>query len=339
MAVQVVKSFVPGIGEEEFAGLLAACLARRGYEVRAQVEHAGAAVHPGLHARLAESPTAQAFTWFRRTLPGGETGAIILDQTLAPWGRWDLELARLLSEGAGGLVGLMESCRSRGQYGLATFFCGRTIEAAGRDEVREALARGLSSPAAAALVHDDETVWAAFCAAFAAATGGGPRDLLWQGVITPRSWIVERREPAADVWGLGTPEAPWFSRALFAHTEADAFRAGVAGLAHGGDWRWLAEETAGVGVPYVLLERPGPLDEGLVGAIARRLDCFSLAMGLPAEDGPFVWLATEPGGLERRGQGQGAQALLDLWGRLSVTLGESPGLLRWPGRAPGLALP
>lgn len=345
MATQVLKSFLPSIDEEAFAELLRTCLAECGYDLLKTVRHEDAAIYPALSSHLEAFPAGQAITWFRRRLRAGSASAIIIDQIPAVDGRWDLSLGRALSAAAGGFLTSMEARRARDEYGLATFFCGRPIEVLGRDQSHGLCLRGVPAPAPAmpSVLANEEAVFAAFSALFAEIADGSPQDLLWQGDIRPHSFLVTRRETAPPPYELAGTERTILSRAVVAHVEAETFQRALGELGPAAATlvdAAVTAHTAGVGIPYVLLERAGAFEPAGLDTIARRLDCHAFAVELAAVDRPFSWTEYEPGGGKRHGAEWGAAAFARRWADFSIVLGEKPGAFRWPRPAgPGASAP
>jgi len=327
MAVHGVKGFVPAVGEEEFAAILARSLAACGYEEKERLRLPAGRLHAELAPRLAAAVGARAVVWFRTD--AGD-GGVVFDQVLQGWERWDLPLVRALSEEAGGFAAVVEAAGTRDQYGAALFWAGRTVELIGLDaehpEVR------LGAPPALPPGGAEEAVIAALEGWFAATTGGGPGDLRLPEAAEAEVLIVARPRPAGDPYALDPAAEPPFCRAAFALVEAAAFEAAFREVSRGeaDGWRWLARETPDVGAPYVLLERDGRLDESFVTALARACDATVAAVELAAQGEPFTWLEMEPGGPVRRGRDLGAAAFLRLWDAFAVTLAAAPGTLRRP---------
>lgn len=309
MAVHVVRGFLPGVDEEEMSAALASALAAGGYAEKERLRLPAGRLRSGLPEGV------QAVAWWRTD--AGD-GAAALDWILPGRERWDLALMRALSSETGGFGALMESARTRDQYGAALFYAGRAVELAGLDAEHRRVRLGDPPPLPPG--GEEEAVAALFEHWFSAATQGHPHGLRRPEEGDLHVWIVERRSPAGDPYELG-PEPP-LARAALALVEEDVFREALQG-AEG--WRWQARRTDEIGLPYVLLERDGPLDEELLIHLAAACGSSAAAVELPG----LSWLEAEPGGDVRRGLGRGADDLLRLWDRFSAVLAAAPGSVRW----------
>jgi|GEM_PF-1901296 len=339
----ISMGFLPDMSRADAAAALACGLAEHGYRERARVQHQGDAVFPELTDLLQRFPSAQAITWFNRSEADDQAGAAVFQYRTEPPGRWDPELARTLSRIGGGFAAAVEANRTRDEYGLAVFYAGRTVEMLGCDSDHGVIRVGGPAPhgPGSRELCDDEFMYGLFERYFVRITGGHPDELRLRGDGPFESWIVEREVASGNPYPVETPGQTDFTRIALANVEEPVFLAAVQALPaayRATGWIWVARESPIAGIPYVLVQRAGPLDESLVAGLARACHSFAVGVQLGAPGLPFTWISLEPDGVTQRGEAIGASALVDKWAAFAITMGEPPGTIRWPGSQRGRAL-
>ena len=335
MAVQLLQAFVPAIDAEELAGALERSLARRCYTELERLRLPASVAGAEVMGRIAAHPGSSAIAWFLPPVVRGVHPAALhwlhIDRR-----RWDPALVRALSAEVGGFAAAVESTRTRDEAGAALFYAGRTVELACSDPDHREVRVGMpgSSPLFAPGMADEEAL-ERFYGWFSEAAEGWPEDFRWPSKGEVHIWHV--MPPPDDPYALEPADDPPLARALFPFVGAEEFRAALASLVRRPEategWRWLARESAIAGVPYVLLEREGRLDEERVLALAHPCNATATAVELPPQGRPFRWLEVEEGERVTRGEGQGAAPLLYLLGGVAVLFAEASGALRWPAGA------
>jgi hypothetical protein len=357
MAPHIIQGFLPNVGEEELAEILARSLPAQGYRERQRLVLEGEGVFGEVARRLERARAGSgAIVWFgcetetgdRATVfdlvPGGGSGGGGGEG--GPRQRWDLALVRALSAEAGGFAAVMEIARTRGESGLALFYAGSTVEVLGEDFEHPAGRIGAPPSLPPFSGGDaDEQVRYRFESFFRELACGLAGDLRPRTGGAVHAWTLERTAPPArDPYSLDLAGERPLTRAAFAFVDAPRFKEALRSLREPvpPGWRWTACRGPAVGNPFVLLEPeereggfPGHvrLDEDLFLQLARA--CGSppvavTAVAFPGGGEPFAAWQAEPGQEPKRWEEQGAEALLRVWDGLAALLSESPGALRWP---------
>ncbi len=306
--------YLPHTAAASWREPLMGCLHRLGYETGPTEDITATEYRQllsGADPRLPAST--RSLVCFEQQVPNAGSALIIgLD------GRWDLRLGRCLSA-MGGFAAAFESSRTRGIGGTALFYAGHTLEAWGEDtQVRHDGIRLGPVPNESAADARFNTYLNALCEQSLA-------DL--NATATTQIELIPLTPPAAfDPYDLDEACESFSVRMVLENVEEEDFARVFAELyTEGGDeWRWGAARTPGVGVPYIVLERPGSLSPALLSALTQRLDCYGMGAAFAGAGEAFTWVWSEPDGNQREGQGQGALDFISLWRDLAVTMGALP---------------
>jgi len=317
MGVHFIQAFLPDVETPEATKILERELGPAGYRVEEQFALEDGTLYPALK----RYPGAAAFILFSRPRDA-ISRATLLTTIPAPERRWDPALARAMSREVGGYAVALESWSGGGQYGFGVFYAGRTVEINLFDYRRR---RTPGEPL------DEEQAQAAYLRHWKALSDGIERELWPAPTVRPQAWIVRDLRPLVELAPPDPISERNFSRAVFGPVEDEAeFRAAFEQLAPSppASLRWLRTAYEG-GVPYVLLDHEGPLDDVLVTELARRLDVFFAAVEFAGPRSAFRWLDGNGAAVER-GTGQGALELEELWRGFSACMGVGPACIRWP---------
>lgn len=330
MGTRLIDSFFPDVDGGELEAAVEQLLPRRGYAVHERVTYEPGQSTRALEEALGRHPGAGAITMSSRE-GDARPPAGLLGIRAEPDAPWEPDLVRALSGVLGGYGVAVESWSLRGQYGGAVFYAGHTIELERSDGEHGDLHVGGPSGPSGGL--DETRANADFVRRWCSLTEGATLDLWPASRGRSRSWIVSRSARPSISEMLEEERERGWSRAAFGPVEESDFRDALGSLAstHASAGRWLPRVTPGAEVPFVLLDREGPLDQALVSALSQRLQAFVTAVELRGIGLPFRWLEGDGQAVETTGQEQGADALEQLWNRFSVCLGASPGVVRWPG--------
>lgn len=334
MTVQV--SFACGISRDDVASVVERGLAGHGYRVIQRLRHVPGGSWGELDTALAQAPGASSVTWFHPDAANGQDAVSVLAHRQSGSGSMDMGLPRALSAIGGGFAAAVDSRRFSDQYRLNVYYAGGLIEAIDCSFDAGTLPAGTLLRGGPC---DDESIYAAFERLYGEVTGGLPHELRAGPETETESWLIR---PAGGP-GTRSPADETVSRIAIAGVEEQIFQVAAASLpaAERDGWQWLGARTPVAQIPYVLLRSSGMLDQTLVGRLASKCEASTAALQWQAADprgtalASFTWLAAEPDGTGSRGEDRGAVAFAERWAALTVTMGESPGILRWPESTPG----
>jgi hypothetical protein len=123
---------------------------------------------------------------------------------------------------------------------------------------------------------------------------------------------------------------PWVRLAL-AQTTANAVRSLDQSLITLEGWSWTERHTPLAGLPFVLLDRPGPFDEQLARVLCVRLGVYGAATEIAPTQTRSWWF--EPSGRCLQQDDQRSADVVREWAEWAALSGEAGGIVRRPGEA------
>jgi len=327
-------SAYPDVSVAEFESRLDEELRARGSRVADRLDHPHGQVFPALSAVLARHPGARAFTFFEPVPVGVAAPTTVVHEHGATGAHWDAPLVRALSQAFGGWGLSMLADRQREEYGLGVFYAGCTAEAVAWQGGQAALRWAV--PAEAQRLDEDGT-WRGFAAHYSSISDAPESDLRWSDEVNVRSWVVQgpaqpthtMRLDAAALAGCSLRRAVFINLGA-AQLQAALSQAGTAAKS----LRTLERAAPVTQTPYVLLD--GEFDDAWFTALARTLNVQASAVDLRGSEGQFTWCEVRTNRNLAAGVDRGAAALANLWGALTVMLGEPASIVRWPRPLPAL---
>ena len=323
-----ITGFIPGLRESRAQQLLPEALDRHDYRIVESEQRSPEEQRKAL--------VDQAFTKPSRWLQKIRLSWFAADEQdiVLNWddGEWDLALLRDLSGSSGGFVAAVNFRSTLAQYGFALFFAGRTVQA------WIGSPKGITFRVGEAVAHEKDVV-PFFKRCVGELTANRLGDLLSTPAPATHSLaLLVRSEPDLNSLSLG--KEPPLTRVAFPLATEDAFTGALAQLktrVPGDGWRWLPRRSRKAELPYILMQRSGTLDEGLLLTLTGALDGSALAVELGAA-GWFRWMRVDSGERVLGGSASGAEALIDRWKDVGVVLAEPPALLTWPSDEAGRPL-